>query len=339
MRNRRVQHLVVMVVCTAVHISSLCAQDPVFSQFYSAPLQLNPALAGIVYAPNFNINYRNQWPSINSAYQTYAASYDQFFRDFNSGLGVYIQSDNAGDGIIRTNKASLAYSYRVRVNTSWELRLGVEAGVLQTRLDWSKLTFPDQLDPEFGAVSPGGTPIPSSEEQPDNLNKAYFDIGVGGVAYNENVYIGLTMKHLNTPGQAYLAADDNLISGLPIRWTVHVGGEFDLNIGNNRFWRPFISPNAMFVSQGASWQVNIGTFIGFGQFYGGIWYRHANVNPDAIIGAFGFKTEKFRITYSYDVTISSLSINSGGSHEIGIGITLEDKGRESKYNDCFSIFR
>jgi len=336
---RRIQHLVLVLVCATAGISSLSAQDPVFSQFYSAPLQLNPALAGIVYAPNFSINYRNQWPSLNSAYQTYAVSYDQFFRDYNSGVGIYVQSDNAGNGIIRTNKASVAYSYRVRVSSSWELRLGIEAGMLQTRLDWSKLVFPDQLDPQFGAVSPGGTPIPSEENQPDDLNKTYFDIGAGGLVYNENFYVGFTMKHLNTPGQRYLAIDDNLANGLPIRWSVHVGGEFDINMGNNRFWRPFISPNAMFVSQGASRQLNIGTFIGFGQVYGGVWYRHANLNPDAIIGAFGFKSSRFRITYSYDATISKLSLSSGGSHEIGVGITLDDKNRESKYNDCFSIFR
>ena len=220
MKSPWVQHLIVIVVCALVRITSLSAQDPVFSQFYAAPLQLNPAFAGIVYAPNFNLNYRNQWPAINSAYQTYAASYDQFFRDFNSGLGVYVQSDNAGNGIIRTNKGSIAYSYRVRVNSEWELRLGIEAGALQTRLDWSKLVFPDQLDPEFGPVSPGGTPIPSEEDQPDDLNKTYFDIGVGGLVYSRNFYVGRTMKHLNTPGQAYLAFDDNLTNGLPIRWTV-----------------------------------------------------------------------------------------------------------------------
>ena len=276
---------------------------------------------------------------LQQAYQTYAVSYDQFFRDFNSGIGVYIQADNAGNGIIRTNKASLVYSYRVKINSDWEMRLGIEGGVIQTRLNWDKLVFPDQLDPEFGPISPGGTPIPSDEDRPDDLNRAYFDIGMGGLVYNRDMYFGFTLKHLNTPGQSYLDINDNITGGLPLRWSVHAGSEFNLNIGNNRYWRPFISPGIMVVGQGGSLQVNAGTFIGFGEFYGGVWYRHANRNPDAVIGAVGFRTGKFRVTYSYDATISSLSINSGGSHEIGIIVTLEDKGRESRYNDCFSIFR
>ena len=48
------------------------AQDPVFSQFYATPMQLNPAFAGTTYAPRITLNYRNQWPSWPNAYTTYA---------------------------------------------------------------------------------------------------------------------------------------------------------------------------------------------------------------------------------------------------------------------------
>lgn len=326
-----------MLICLGFH--NVKAQDPVFSQFYSAPLQLNPGLAGIANGANFSINYRNQWPSVNSAYQTYAASYDQFFSDFNSGVGIYIQADNAGNGILKTNKVSAFYSYRVRINYKWQIRFGIEAGFFQTRLDWNKLVFLDQLDPQFGPISPGGTPYPSEEVQPDNLNRTNFDMGVGGVVYSEKLYVGVTLKHLNTPGQGYLDINNNLTGGLPIRWSVHAGGEFSLDPRNNNYWHPFISPGILFVSQGASRQVNVGTMIGFGEFYGGIWYRHANINPDALIGVIGFRTGGFKITYSYDATISKLSFNSGGSHEIGIGIRIDDGSSESILNDCFRIFR
>src|SRR5687767_13626321 len=63
------------------------AQDPVFSQFYLSPLQLNPALSGLTDDPRFSANYRNQFPGFNNAYRTYALSYDQFFSGFHSGIG------------------------------------------------------------------------------------------------------------------------------------------------------------------------------------------------------------------------------------------------------------
>ena len=46
------------------------AQDPLFTQFFSNALQLNPALAGRDLSPRFHITYRNQWPEINNGYIT-----------------------------------------------------------------------------------------------------------------------------------------------------------------------------------------------------------------------------------------------------------------------------
>jgi len=60
--------------------ATLTAQDIHFSQFYSSPLNLNPALTGVM---NCNVrlsgNYRNQWASVlkANAFSTYSISYDQ----------------------------------------------------------------------------------------------------------------------------------------------------------------------------------------------------------------------------------------------------------------------
>ena len=75
------------------------AQDPVYTQFYAAPLQLNPAFTGTTYAPRFGLIYRNQLPSFaGNAYETYSASYDQFVPDLNSGFGFFVASDDQGEG-------------------------------------------------------------------------------------------------------------------------------------------------------------------------------------------------------------------------------------------------
>ena len=123
------------------------AQDPVFSQFYAMPLQINPGFAGTALAPRAGLAYRNQWTGFQSAYRTYAAFYEQSFDRLNSGIGFNLEGDNAGDGIYKTNRFSAVYAYRLRVNDKIALKLGLEMGIHQVNLNWDKLLFPDQLDP------------------------------------------------------------------------------------------------------------------------------------------------------------------------------------------------
>jgi len=347
--NKNIIHLVILKTIKPVFVFifigflslSLKAQDPIFSQFFSAPLQLNPAFAGNTNLPKFAINYRNQWPELN-AYTTYSFSVDQFFEYMNSGFGMQILSDNAGDGIYKTTKLSGIYAYRARLTNDINLKFGVELGIVQARLNFDKLIFFDQLNPEFGPIGPGGTVIPTQETRPDRPSALYLDASIGGLIYSPNFYAGVSIKHLNRPSESILDVNSNTFAGLPMRFSIHGGAEFDISIKNKWRYKTFIAPNLMYVKQGAFGQLNAGSYFGFGPFLTGAWLRIAQTNPDAVIFLAGVKDGMFRITYSYDLTVSNLGLSTGGSHEIGIIINLEErKGykKPSRYNDCFNIFR
>ena len=55
---------------------TVTAQDPQFSQFYAAPLYLNPAFAGSTGQARVGANYRNQWPAIDANFNTISAFAD-----------------------------------------------------------------------------------------------------------------------------------------------------------------------------------------------------------------------------------------------------------------------
>lgn len=326
-------------------VSFLQAQDPVFSQFYAAPLQLNPAFAGVTYAPRVTLNYRNQWPSLNKAYVTYAVAYEQTLETLNSGIGLMAMADDAGDGTYKTNRFAAVYGYKVQVGNEFAVKLGIEAGIMQASVDWDRLVFLDQLNPETGSVDPFGNPNETGEIRPENLTNTKFDVSAGLLAYGGNFYGGIAVKHLNRPDESLLLVNDNLNVGLPLRTTIHAGAEISLSTGNNRRGDAFISPNIMYIKQADFGQINAGAYAGFGRVYAGLWYRHALTNGDAVIGLVGFREGIFRIGYSYDVTVSSLALyGSGGAHEISVSINFDEsdsvkkRRKASRYNDCFKMF-
>jgi len=260
----------VLVIGLMLVVASAGAQDPIFSQFYNAPNQVNPAFTGNTEGAFVATNYRLQWPGFSSVYNTYMLSYDQFAPKYNSGFGLSLLADDAGDGTLKTTKIAGLYSYRVYIQKETYLKLGMEVGVVQSRLDPTKLIFFDQLDPQFGAVSPGGTPYPTQENLADVGTRFYPDIGAGIMIYSEKFYGGVGLKHLNNPDSGFLEKN----------------------------------------------------------------------NGDAVIGSLGVRSGIFKISYSYDLTVSGLGVNSGGSHELGLIFNFDSLlPKESKYNDCLSLFR
>ncbi|HND88644.1 MAG TPA: PorP/SprF family type IX secretion system membrane protein, partial [Saprospiraceae bacterium] len=230
------------------------AQDPIFSQFYAAPLQINPGFAGSALAPRMGLIYRNQWTGFNNAYRTYAAFYEQSLDRLNSGLGFHVEGDDAGNGIYKTNRFSAIYAYRLKVAEKFAIKLGVEAGVHQTSLDWNQLTFPDQIDPLDGII------LNTAELRPDQTNTSRLDISAGMLLLSKRWYVGGSLKHLNTPSDGILLTNDNISRGLPLRYTFHGGTEIVITEGNKRRQGSFVSPNLLFVSQGPYQQLNVGAY-------------------------------------------------------------------------------
>lgn len=317
----------------------IAAQDPIFSQYYAMPLQINPAFTGSAFAPRVGIAYRNQWTGFNNAYRTYGVFYEQQIERLNSGFGVSIEGDNAGDGIFRTNRFAALYSYQLNISKALAVKIGVEAGVIQTTLDWEKLIFPDQLDPL------GGLGLPTGEIRPDFANKTVLDLSTGLLVVGENLWFGGALKHLNTPDEGILIADDQIARGLPLRYTLHGGANILVKKSNKGKSASFISPNFLLVSQGPFRQLNVGAYAGFGMFYGGTWFRHTFSNADAVILLAGFKQGVFKIGLSYDLTVSRLASYSGGTYELTMGLSfdqnerLRQRRKRAQINDCLGMFR
>ena len=289
------------------------AQDPTFTQFYANPLYLNPAFAGSNGCPRFALNYRNEWPSLSGNYVTYSASYDQYFKNISGGIGVLATHDQQGQGTINTSMIGLIYSYHLKVNRKFSMLFGARASMFNKSLDWDKLTFGDQIDPRRGFIYQTG-------DVPRGGNTYFFDASAGFVGFSKNFFFGGAVHHLNRPNESVIIGE----SKLPMRFTGHMGAEIKMGGKSKYSNTTSFMPNIIYQNQNGFQEISVGTYVKYGVFNAGAWFR----NRDAFILAIGLNTGKFKIGYSYDVTVSRLNNGvSGGSHEVSMGINLSCKDK------------
>lgn len=335
--------LICLIVCFGLGslFAQLEAQDAIFSQFYAAPLQLNPALAGVSIAPRVGVNYRTQYGTFPNAYRTYAVSYEQPFEGKPSSIGLAVTSNSQADGAYTINQFEAIYSYEVRVNESLYARMGLSVGALQTRVDFDRFVFGDVLDPIDGNTGA------ATEEALIAASKTSFDASAGFILYSGPLFGGISLDHLNRPNESLVELNQNLYAGRPIRMNIHFGGQIKLKRYTNHRRPAYVTPNLLYSRQAAFQQLNVGAYFGYGQLFVGGWYRYAFENADAAIAVVGVKKGVFRMGYSYDATISALRSvpgGLGGTHEISLSLnfgenkSLQRKRFRSRFNDCFGMF-
>ena len=321
-------------------------QDPEFTLFNQNRAYLNPATVGED-CQRVQLQYRNQWHELAGNYATLFSSYEiqptwagfdaRGAGNFQFGLGGYVLHDRAGASVLNTSKLGVQSSVRGTLSNRVKLSLGLEFGVLDKTLDWSRLTFPDMIDPAQGFIY--GTSI--SPEQRGNVKMT--DVSAGfEMKYRLRrpkqdystpwLKWGVAGHHLNEP-------DESLFEGpsvLPVKWSGYA--EAMLFLGKNRPTR--IHCGAFYRNQGDFQHLLTGFNVGYkanGKTIElGPWYRGMPgfKYRDALIMSLSLQKENLGFRYSTDVTSSDLD-PSGWAHEIGLVMMLQCDGLDRNSSDCW----
>lgn len=315
---RNIAALLMVLVAGFAH-----GQDPEFSQYYAAPLYLNPAFTGTTKDHRFIANYRNQWPSIARGYVTAAVSYDYNLAQANSGIGFLATMDQAGTAGMKSSQFSFLYSYRVIVENKWVIASGMSFGYAYRTIDFDRLIFGDQL--QFDSRGQ----VPSDDPALYNLGtSSYFDFNAGMLAYNKTFWLGFAASHLNRPNRSLLGQE----AKMPIKTTVHGGIRIPLNRSPLKVnHMSVLAPSFVYKKQGDFDQLDVGAHFLYDPIVIGLWYRGIpiqqevadNLSHDAVVVILGFQLPALEISYSYDFTVSRLGSISGGTHEVAVKYKLE----------------
>lgn len=317
MMDRTVWRAALSLTMSVVLTLGASAQDPQFTQFYANPLYLNPAFAGTARCPRVVMNYRNQWPALSGTFVTTSVSYDQHVDGLQGGLGLLVTHDQAGKGTLNTTRVSGIYSYQQALTNKFSIKVGFEATYFQKSLDWSKLTFGDQIDPRRGFIY-------NTQDVPRGGNVGNADFSAGILGYTDIFFVGFAAHHLTEPNESLIVGN----SDLPMKFTAHGGAAIPIGMqGKYGEPRTRISPNVLYQQQASFRQLNLGLYIDHGPITAGVWYR----TQDAFIALIGFHTDKFKFGYSYDLTTSKLTTQTAGSHEISLQMQFNCKAKKRKF--------
>ncbi len=324
--------LVFFAIVTLCFSTGAFAQDPQYSQYYAAPLYLNPAMAGGELTGRVGFNYRNQWPSIDAQFTTFSAYYDTYLPDYNSGIGFHVMQDTEGAAKLRSTSISAIYSYELKLGDNSYFRPGFQATYIRREIGfYENLVFANQINPN----DPFGPTLPGTEIEGLGDPIGMLSLSVGGMFFTENFWAGIAAHHVNEPNQSFIDG----VSPLPMKLSLHAGYRIPLAEGGMRGdfthmrKQRSLTPTINYKRQGPFEQLDVGAYFSIEPIVFGLWYRglpykpvEGQSNRDAIVMMFGVNLlSGLNIGYSFDYTVSQLGIQSGGAHELSLSWTLPNK--------------
>lgn len=310
-----------------IQFGYLKAQDPSFAQFFSSPLNINPALTGNINSDWRMIsNFRDQWIGPASPYVTGTISYDRKLFQENLpgvaekrsfGIGGMLMFDQAMAGVQKSSYGSLNLSYAVLLaDNASKHSLAVGFGTIYGRryIDYSRVDFAEQF-----TGSGFNTNLPTGEAALSNM-KPYLSLSAG-LTYSikndiSNIDIGIAAFHLNKPRQTFLEDAHQI---LPVRKVAHANFETWLND------QVILNFNGIYQFQEEAKYYSFGSAIGYvvgGEnniiINGGLWYWSHN----AVVPYIGLNYKDLQVGFSYDYTTSKLRFADPKAKTFEVSIIL-----------------
>ncbi|CAN5332937.1 hypothetical protein BH10BAC1_BH10BAC1_07230 [soil metagenome] len=314
--------------------TSAMSQDLHFSEYNENPSLVNPALTGSQYVMRASVIYKDQWRSVTVPYKTYGVSYDMKFKasswdkvdpfktrtfkkSFNKlsgGLAFY--SDKAGDGNMGTNQANLSFATFIKTGEYHALSVGLQAGVVQKTVDYSKFIFSNQYNGSTGydqTIANGEQFGTQSFVYPDFAGGVLWTYAREERSIGENNQIrgdfGFGMFHINKPKQKFLVGTQEKLFS---KYVIH--GKLLMGIPHSNVG---IVPSILIQVQGPTKEIVGGMMVKYylkddSKYTGyikrssiglGVYYRY----KDAIVAEALLEMGQYAVGFSYDVNISALT--------------------------------
>jgi len=297
------------------------SQDPIFTQFYNVPEYLNPSFTGGAEGSQIGIINRSQWFGLNYGLNSQFFYLDGYIENFNSGIGVSILNHHESVTKYNFTQVNFNYSYHVQLSDGWFFFPSISAGFGIKDYAFDNLLLEDQI-----LISQGIINVNTDDPFLFNDNVSFFDTSAGFLIFNENLWLGGSIKHLTSPNISFQNEGGQV--KLDKFYTIHGGYKVPMR---TRYARDDFNLyfNLNYMRQSSFDRLDIGSLVEFNAISLGAF---ASITPTNVSGnshkitsvnlLANLDYRRFTFGYSYDLNISSLQ-NTKGIFEISISYNFD----------------
>lgn len=298
--------LYIVIVMLLAFTSLIAQQTPMYTQYMLNDFAYNPSIAGTKEYYQAKSNNRYQWIGITDAPHTYILSVYGPHRSLDMGFGGMVFNDVTGP----TSRLGVygAYAYNVRIKDDLRFSSGLNLGLLQYKVDGSKITLHDDGDPSLG----------------NNMYVDYLpDASMGVYLYATKYSIGISIAQLFSSNVKFNELEQLGINKLKRHMMLH--GSYIIDVNHEFSVEPmlmlkFVAPVPL--------QIDINTRVVYRNM---VWLGFGYRTKDAASVLIGYNyQDQLIFGYSYDITFTDLRKYSSGTHELMIGARF-NKIKQSKW--------
>jgi type IX secretion system PorP/SprF family membrane protein len=317
MNFRKIYLLALLIVAQFAH-----SQEglPVYSDYLSDNYYLlHPSMAGAANCAKLRLTARQQWLGQKDAPALQTLSFNGALGE-RSGGGIIVFNDR--NGYHSQTGMKLTYAHHImfsRDNVDLnQLSFGMSAGFIQSNLD----------ETTFYQNNPGFDPVIFGSIQ----KSTYFNVDIGASYNFLDFYVHATVKNA-------LASERKLYTDSePVnlrRFILNAGYTFGDSEGIQ--WEPSFMFQLVTLTQEKTVDLNLKAYkdLDFGKLWGGLSYRRSLDGAEYVQGngvasqklqyvtpIIGLNFKQYMLSYTYSHIMGDVKFDSGGFHQITLGVNL-----------------
>lgn len=291
------------------YLSAFSQQPSQYTLYMFNFAHYNPAYAGIGNSLIITGIHRNQWQGITQSPSHQNINIQAPVYRLSGGIGINVENDKLG--LERNLQSTLSYNFQLPVGRSSKFSIGLAGGIFQKTLDGANIRTPEGTYTGNGIIEHNDAlPLPNNE-----VSEITPIFNAGIYFKTETFDVGVSAINIQEPK----IEGDFFSTQLSRNYFLTAAYNLDLSRSVS------LHPSILLKTDQTEWQSEISLLFKYDDniFLGGSLrgYNTNTLDAAAIIAGLNI-SEKIKIAYAYDFTLSDLNVISNGSHEIMLQYNL-----------------